>query len=110
VGNIDQISSRCPETRRRGSLSQEEIVRRTWIRRFDIPICRCVECGKRVQGRHPLQTSDAIGAAAVQVGPEALTLGVLMNKAQGLPHADRRAPRQVYCVGTIAAALPDGSA
>lgn len=70
---------------------QEEIVRRTWIRRFDIPICRCVECGKRVQGRHPLQTSDAIGAAAVQVGPEALTLGVLMNKAQGLPHADAAA-------------------
>jgi len=70
---------------------QEEIVRRTWIRQFDIPICRCVECGKRVQGRHPLQTSDAIGAAAVQVGPEALTLGVLMNKAQGLPHADAAA-------------------
>jgi transposase len=39
-------------------------------------------------GRHPLQTSDALGAAAVQVGPEALTLGVLMNKSQGLPHAD----------------------
>jgi len=67
---------------------QEEIVRSTWIRRFDIPICRCEQCGKRVQGRHPLQTSDALGAAAVQVGPEALTLGVLMNKAQGLPHAD----------------------
>jgi transposase len=67
---------------------QEEIVRSTWIRRFDIPICRCAQCGRRVQGRHPLQTSDAIGAAAVQVGPEALTLGVLMNKSQGLPHAD----------------------
>src|SRR5438105_2303932 len=26
---------------------------------------------ERVQGRHPLQASDAIGAAAVQVGPEA---------------------------------------
>jgi len=70
---------------------QEEIVRRTWVRRFDIPICRCRQCGKRVQGRHPLQTSDAIGAAAVQVGPEALTLGVLMNKLQGLPHADAAA-------------------
>ena len=43
-----------------------------------------------VQGGHPLQTSDALGAA-VQVGPEALTLGVLMNKAQGLPHADAAA-------------------
>jgi transposase len=70
---------------------QEEIVRRTWVRRFDIPICRCRQCGKRVQGRHPLQTSDAIGAAAVQVGPEAVTLGVLMNKLQGLPHADAAA-------------------
>jgi transposase len=70
---------------------QEEIVRRTWVRRFDIPICRCRQCGKRVQGRHPLQTSDAIGAAAVQVGPEAVSLGVLMNKLQGLPHADAAA-------------------
>ncbi len=67
---------------------QEEIVRRTFVRRFHIPVCRCACCEQRVQGRHPLQTSDALGAAAVQVGPEALTLGVLMNKAQGLPHAD----------------------
>jgi len=91
------VPEKCPECS--GALTverieaqyQEEIVRRTWIRRFDIPICRCVQCGRRVQGRHALQTSDAIGAAAVQVGPEALTLGVLMNKAQGLPHADAAA-------------------
>ena len=70
---------------------QEEIVRRTWVRRFQIPICRCGQCKKRVQGRHPLQTSDALGAAAVQVGPETITLGVLMNKGQGLPHADAAA-------------------
>ncbi len=70
---------------------QEEIVRRTWVRRFQIPICRCEQCDRRVQGRHPLQTSDALGAAAVQVGPEAVTLGVLMNKSLGLPHADAAA-------------------
>jgi transposase len=70
---------------------QEEIVRRTWVRRFQIPICRCERCDQRVQGRHPLQTSDALGAAAVQVGPEAVTLGVVMNKALGLPHADAAA-------------------
>jgi transposase len=70
---------------------QEEIVRRTWVRRFQIPICRCARCDQRVQGRHPLQTSDALGAAAVQVGPEAVTLGVLMNKSLGLPHADAAA-------------------
>ena len=70
---------------------QEEILRRTWVRRFHIPICRCTQCAQRVQGRHPLQTSDALGAAAVQIGPEAVTLGVLMNKAHGLPHADAAA-------------------
>ena len=70
---------------------QEEILRRTWVRRFHVPICRCGQCDKRVQGRHPLQTSDALGAAAVQVGPEAVTLGVLMNKSLGLPHADAAA-------------------
>lgn len=70
---------------------QEEVVRRTWVRRFQIPICRCERCDQRVQGRHPLQTSDALGAAAVQVGPEAVTLGVLMNKSLGLPHADAAA-------------------
>ena len=70
---------------------QEEIVRRTYVRRFHILICRCQQCAKRVQGRHPLQTSDALGAAAVQVGPEAVALGVLMNKSMGLPHADAAA-------------------
>ena len=70
---------------------QEEILRRTYVRRFHIPICRCEQCCQRVQGRHPLQTSDALGAAAVQVGPEAVTLGVLMNKSMGLPHADAAA-------------------
>jgi len=70
---------------------QEEIVRRTYVRRFHIPICRCKQCSKRVQGRHWLQTSDALGAAAVQVGPEAVALGVLMNKSMGLPHADAAA-------------------
>ena len=70
---------------------QEEIVRRTWVRRFPIPIRRCERCDQRVQGRHPLKISDALGAAAVQVGTEAVTLGVLMNKGLGLPHADAAA-------------------
>jgi len=87
----------CPEcggplrVERVESQYQEEIVRRTWVRRFQIPICRCQRCDQRVQGRDPLQTSDALGAAAVQVGPEAVTLGVLMNKSLGLPHGDAAA-------------------
>ena len=42
---------------------------RPFVRRFDVHVGRCRDCGRRVQGRHRLQTSDALGAAAVQVGP-----------------------------------------
>jgi transposase len=63
---------------------QEDIVRQTRVRRFDIEVGRCRCCGARSQGRHPLQTSDAIGAAKVQMGPEALVLGAHLNKQMGL--------------------------
>jgi len=63
---------------------QEEIVRRTVVRRFDINVGRCCECRRRVQGRHALQTSDAVGVGSVQLGPEALTLAAILNKQMGL--------------------------
>ena len=63
---------------------QEDIVRRTVVRQFDVAVGRCCDCGCRVQGRHPLQTSDALGAAQVQVGPEALALAAQLNKPMGL--------------------------
>jgi transposase len=67
---------------------QQEVVRKTIWRRFDIAIGRCCSCHKRVQGRDPRQISDALGAAAVQLGPEALALAVKMNKGFGMPHGD----------------------
>src|SRR6516162_11534081 len=63
---------------------QEEIFRRTVVRRFDIAVGRCRECQRRVQGRHRLQTSDAVGVGGVQLGPEALTLAAILNKQMGL--------------------------
>ena len=63
---------------------QEEIVRRTVVRRFDIAVGRCRDCQRRVQGRHRLQTSDAVGVGSVQLGPEALTLAAILNKQMGL--------------------------
>jgi transposase len=63
---------------------QEDIVRKTVVRRFDIAVGRCRVCTRRVQGRHPLQTSDAVGVGAVQLGPEALTLAAILNKQMGL--------------------------
>jgi len=56
------------------------------VRAFHIAIGVCDRCGRRIhQGRHPLQTSHAIGAAASQLGPEAVTLAVVLNKQLGLP-------------------------
>ena len=54
------------------------------VRRFDVHVGECAGCHRRVQGRHPLQTSDALGAAAVQVGPQAIALAVMLNKQFGL--------------------------
>ena len=53
------------------------------IRRFRVHIGRCCDCGARVQGRHPLQASDALGAACVHLGPRALTLAADLNKHVG---------------------------
>jgi transposase len=69
---------------------QTEIPRRPIHRRFDVEIGHCACCGKRVQGRHPLQTSDALGAAASQLGPDAQALAVSLNKEAGLSHGKVR--------------------
>ena len=66
---------------------QEEIpVQRPWVRAFRVHIGECTQCHARVQGRHPLQTSDALGAAAGQLGPQAVAFVVLLNKRFGLPY------------------------
>ena len=64
---------------------QEDLppVQRT-VRRFDVHIGACLGCHRRVQGRHPLQTSDALGAAGVQLGPHAVALAVQLNKQLGV--------------------------
>lgn len=84
------LPPQCPhcgggvEFRRHEAQYQEEIVRRTVVRRFDIAVGCCRSCGRRVQGRHRLQTSDALGVGAVQLGPEALSLAAILNKQMGL--------------------------
>jgi transposase len=65
---------------------QTEIPTRPIHRRFDVHVGRCGKCGRRVQGRHPLQTSDALGAAASQLGPDAQAAVVHLNKQAGLSH------------------------
>jgi transposase len=61
-------------------------VQRPLVREFRVAIGACQRCHRRVQGRHPLQTSDALGAAAAQIGPHAVAFAVLLNKRLGLPY------------------------
>ena len=65
---------------------QEDIVRMTAVRRFDVEVGVCSGCGRQVQGRHALQSSDALTVGQVQIGPEALSLAALWNKEMGLSH------------------------
>jgi transposase len=58
---------------------------RPHVTQFNVAVGRCRRCGRRVQGRHPLQTSDALGAAASQLGPRALALAADLHTGLGLP-------------------------
>jgi transposase len=63
---------------------QVEIPRQPIYRQFHVAVGRCTCCGRRVQGRHPLQTSNALGCCQSQVGPAAQAAAVLLNKELGL--------------------------
>ena len=65
---------------------QVEIPRQPTQRQFNVHIGQCRRCQQRVQGRHALQTSDALGAAASQLGPDTQAAVVELNKQAGLSH------------------------
>ena len=65
---------------------QTDIPRVVVHRRFNIEVGTCGGCGSHLQGRHELQTSDAVGAAAVQLGPNVHAAMTLLNKELGLSH------------------------
>ena len=69
---------------------QEDIVRMTIVRRFDVEVGTCTCCGRQAQGRHSLQTSDSLRVGEVQIGPEALSLAAVLNKELGLSHERTR--------------------
>jgi transposase len=65
---------------------QTEIPRQPIVRQFNIPCGHCAKCGKHVRARHPLQTSDASGAARSQLGADAQATIVYLNKRAGLSY------------------------
>jgi len=66
--------------------TQVELPTKPIVRRFDIEVGECNGCGKRVQGRHELQTSDAVGAAKHQLGSRMHAAIAWLNKRLGLSH------------------------
>jgi len=65
---------------------QTEIPRRPILRKLNIHCGHCEKCGKHLRGRHPLQTSDATGAARSQLGPDAQATVVYLNKRAGMSY------------------------
>lgn len=56
------------------------------VTQFNVHIADCEQCGQRVQGRHAEQISDALGAAAVQLGPRVLGLAAELKHGMGIPY------------------------
>jgi transposase len=67
---------------------QEDIPRpiETIITQFNVLVGHCADCATRLQGRHPEQTSDALGSAAVQLGPNVLGPGAELKHDLGVSY------------------------
>jgi transposase len=65
---------------------QTEIPRQPRRRTSRVHLGHCDRCGRRVRGRHPLQTSDALGAAASQLGAAAQAAATPLHTQAGLSH------------------------
>jgi len=63
---------------------QEELVPiRTRMRRYDLHLGHCTACNRAVRGRHPEQTSDALGAAGTMLGPRAIAVAAWLHVGLG---------------------------
>jgi transposase len=86
------LPDKCPEPNCGGHIVEDstdtqfqtEIPRIPIQREITIHCGHCAKCGKKVRGRHPLQTSAATGAAQSQLGPDAQAAIVDLNKRAGM--------------------------
>ena len=62
---------------------QDELVTAIVRRRYVIAVGRCPGCDHPVRGRHRGQTSDALGAAGVMLGPTAVSLAAWLHYGCG---------------------------
>ncbi len=72
-----------------GKTSQYQIdlpLMRPWTTEFVLHFGKCLGCGRQVMGRHPLQSSNAVGVGSVQIGPGVIALAAYLNKVGGLSY------------------------
>ena len=60
---------------------------RPTVTRITVEVGRCSGCKRRIQGRHPEQTSQALGAAGVGVGPRLKAWAAWLHYGMGLSFA-----------------------
>ncbi|MGI8939695.1 MAG: IS66 family transposase [Iamia sp.] len=80
------------------------------VTRFRVGVGRCCGCRRRVQGRHPEQSSDALGAAGAQVGPRAKAMAIWLHYGLGLSFARSGAVLSRFGINVTAGALCSSSA
>lgn len=113
------LPEECPDSDCQGRLALERVAEQIQtdlpkvepiVRRFSIEIGKCLGCGKRVQPRDPRQTSDALGAASNQLGPNLLSLATLLKTDYGLSWKKvARLCKVAFGVRVTASALCRGS-
>jgi len=83
---------------------------RPTVTRFTVGVGRCTRCKRRVQGRHPEQTSDALGAAASQIGPHLKAWAMWLHYGMGLSFARSARVLAYLGVNVTAGAICQSSA
>jgi transposase len=74
------------------------------VTQFQIETGYCPCCRQRQQGRHPEQTSDAIGAAGNTLGPVVLTMAAELKHRLGVPYRKICDFFDTYCDLTVSSA------
>lgn len=61
------------------------------VRKFTCGYGHCAHCGRRLQGRHPLQTSEAHEVGSVHVGPVAIGFAARLKMVSGISYGQTAA-------------------
>ena len=55
------------------------------VREYQVQVCRCVSCGKRVRGQHPEVAPDQYGASAHRLGDRVMAAAHTLHYGVGVP-------------------------